>query len=229
MFLSLSGVIGKTQTEVEKSLNNYSLSAGGGFQKENLKNEHTNFCVIKEANANTTVFYPSGYLEWDKSSAFISKELNAPVFSFHIHDGDLWMYVLYFNGEIVDQFNPIPDYWDDEISDKEIESWKGSAEIIKKYIPKVDAESIRKYLVRWDLNNEGEKAYDNDQFTNEDWQFIDFMNKIGLPYPIDDAGNAAGPVYRLWTKELKSVPVEISKPITESKAEPAKNWWEFWK
>ena len=118
MFLSLSGIIGKTQNEVEQSLLNYTKLAGGGFQKENLQEVHQNFCVVREVNGNTSVLYPSGYLEWDKSSAFISKELNTTVFSFHIHDADLWMYVLYFNGEIVDQFNPIPDYWDDEISDE---------------------------------------------------------------------------------------------------------------
>ncbi len=35
-------------------------------------------------NNNTTIFYPYAYLEWDKSSEFISGELNAPVFSFHV-------------------------------------------------------------------------------------------------------------------------------------------------
>ena len=203
MFLSLSGIIGKTQSDVERSLTNYTKFAGGGFQKESLKNEHNNFCVIKETNGNTTIFYPSGYLEWDKSSEFISKELNAPVFSFHIHDGDLWMYVFYVNGKIVDQFNPIPDYWDENINQEEIDSWKGNAETVEEYVPKLKSESIRKYLLRWDLDKEGQKAYDGDQFMNEDWQIIDFMNKISLPYPLDDNGNPLGTVYRLWTKELK--------------------------
>jgi len=60
-------------------------------------------------------------LEWDESSAFLSRELQAPVFSFHIHDGDLWMYILHVNGLAVDQFNPVPDYWDDQISSEEID------------------------------------------------------------------------------------------------------------
>lgn len=217
MFLSLSGVIGKTQNEVEQSLASYAEFAGGGFQKENLRNEHDNFCVIKEANGNTTILYPSGYLEWDKSSEFISKELKAPVFSFHVHDGDLWMYILYSDGAVVDQFNPIPDYWDENVSQEEIDNWKGCATIIAKYIPNVKPVSIEKYLVRWDLDEEGQKAYEDDVFTNEDWQLIDFMNKIGLTYPLDDNYNPLGVIYRLWTRELKS----------DSKHVPSKKWWKF--
>ena len=218
MFLSLSGVVGKTQRQVEQSLTNYAKFSGGGLQKETLSNNDNNFCVIKEANNNTTVFYPSGYLEWNKSSQFISKELNAPVFSFHIHDGDLWMYILYFNGEIVDQFNPVPDYWDEDISQEEIASWKGNAEMVAKYIPRITRETIQKYLVRWDLDKEGPKAYDHDQFCCEDWQLIDFMNKIGLSYPLDDNGNPVGSIYKLWTKELQLV----------SKHTTSKKWWKFW-
>ncbi len=110
MFLSMSGVIGKTKNEVKLSLAKYAGSVGGTFLKENLSIRDSNCCVIEEANGNTTILYPDDFLEWDNSSKFISKDLNAPVFSFHIHDGDLWMYILFVDGINVDQFNPIPDY-----------------------------------------------------------------------------------------------------------------------
>jgi len=207
MFLSLTSVIGKTQNEVEKSLTNYANSVGGGLEKENLSVENDNCCVIEEANGNTTVFNPYAYLEWDKSSEFISKDLNAPVFSFHIHDGDLWMYVLFVNGEVVDQFNPIPDYWDENIDEEEIESWKGNTAVVTKYITNVKKEDIERYLIRWDLEAEvNEKAYPNDEFTNEDWQLLDFMKRLELPYPLDDNGNPKGQIYKLWTKELPLKP-----------------------
>lgn len=218
LFLSLSGVIGKSQNEVETSLANYAKLAGGGFQRETVPNEHRNLCVLKESNGNTSVFYPAYYLEWDKSSEYISKELNAPVFSFHIHDGDLWMYVLYFNGEIVDQFNPTPDYWNDGISQQEIDAWKGNAAIIEKYVPGVKSESVQNYLSRWDLDEKNKKAYENDQFVNEDWQLIDFMKKVGLAIPIDDDGNPLGTVYKFWTKELNQPLNQVSP----------KKWWKFW-
>jgi hypothetical protein len=205
MFLSLTSVVGKTQNEVVNSLTNYAKSVGGGLKKENLSIDNDNCCVIEEAIGNTTIFNPYAYLEWDKSSEFISKDLNAPVFSFHIHDGDLWMYVFFVNGEIVDQFNPIPDYWDDSISVEEIESWKGDASILVKYLNNVKQLNIEKYLVRWDLESEENgKAYVDDEFTNEDWQLLDFMKRIGLPYPLDENGNPKGQIYKLWTKELPS-------------------------
>lgn len=116
-------------------MTNYANSVGGGIQQDNtLNSDNDNCCIIDEANGNTTIFYPDGYLEWDDSSEFISRELNATVFSLHIHDGDLWMYLLYNNGKVVDQFNPVPDYWDENITDEEIESWKGNASIVTNYV-----------------------------------------------------------------------------------------------
>jgi hypothetical protein len=107
-FLAISSIIGKTKNEVITSLTNYAISVNGGLQEEsNIDSSTDNCCIIDEENGNVSVFYPNGYLEWDDSSAYLSKELNATVFSFHIHDGDFWMYVLYNNGQIIDQFNPI--------------------------------------------------------------------------------------------------------------------------
>ena len=183
LFLSLSGVIGRTKDEVLTSLTNYANSVDGGLSEENLTTDNEHCCVIEEINGNTTILYPNGYIEWDASSEFISKELMTSVFSFHIHDGDLWMYILYANGIVIDQFNPIPDYWTDEISENEIQSWKGDASIITKQIPNLESKDIEKYLVRWDFDNEDEeKAYPTDEFIKEDWQLVDFMRKVGFSH-----------------------------------------------
>jgi Asp-tRNA(Asn)/Glu-tRNA(Gln) amidotransferase C subunit len=232
MFLSLTSVIGKTQNEVVHSLTNYAKSVGGGLEKESLSIDNENCCVIEDGNGNTTIFNPYAYLEWDKSSEFISKDLNAPVFSFHIHDGDLWMYVFFVNGVTVDQFNPIPDYWDENISEEEIESWKGNAAIIVKYLSNVNQVDIEKYLIRWDLDaEETEKTYPDDEFTNEDWQLLDFMKKLRLPYPLDDNGTPKGQVYKLWTNELR-IKIQPSSANANKPTETADNakkpWWKFW-
>jgi hypothetical protein len=226
MFLSLSGVIGRTQEQVSNSLANYAKSVNGGLLRAELTTSNKNCCVIKDSNNNTTIFYPYGYLEWDSSSEFISRELMAPVFSFHIHDGDLWMYILYVNGQIVDQFNPIPDYWDDNMTESEIENWKGNASVVAEHIG-LDPNRISKYLSRWDLEaEENQKAYNEDEFVNEDWQLLDFLRKCGLAYPLDVDGNANGQVYKLWTKELSlSVP---SNKNSEDMMNKSKPWWKFW-
>jgi hypothetical protein len=229
MFLSLSGIIGKNQNEVVIGLTNYSKSVNGGLEIDNnLTTDDGNCCVMQEVNANTTILYPSDYLEWDKSSKFLSKELDTPVFSFHIHDGDLWMYILYYKGEIIDQFNPIPDYWE-EINDAEFERWKGNASKIAELISGVDVKDIEKYLVRWDLDaDDTHKAYPDDEFTQEDWQLTDFMKKIGLPYPIDENGKSTGQSYKLWTDELRLKQKSVSNSNINSINNSEKPWWKIW-
>lgn len=108
------------------------------------------------------------------------------------------MYELYKNGDRVDGFNPIPDYWIEEISDEERESYKGNAETVSKYIPSVKPEDIERYLVTWDLEaDEDPKAYPSDEYPQGDeWQMLDFMNKLHLPYPLDGAGKPLGQIYR---------------------------------
>lgn len=221
LFLSMSGVIGKTKEDVEKCLKEFAKKNGGDLLKENLDNENPNFCVLNEKNGNVTVFYPSGFNEFGDVSKYISEKLNCPVFFFHIHDGDLWLYFLYNKGNLVDQFNPIPDYWDDNLSETEIDEQKGNPQIVTELVPNVKKENIANYYVRWDLEAEPFKAYPKDEFTNEDWQVVDFMNKIGLEYPISDNGTALGTVYRFWIPE----PNEKNK---EKKSSTSKKWWKFW-
>lgn len=227
-FLALSGVIGKTHTEVLNALTAYANGAGGGIrQDDTLKYDDDNCCLIEEANGNTTVLYPNWYNEWDDTSESISKQLNATVFSLHIHDGDLWMYVLYNNGKIVDKFNPVPDYWDENLRSNEIKTWKGNASIIAKYVTYVQPKDIKNYLVAWDLDEEeSTKAYSTDEFAKEDWQMLDFMSRLKLPYPLDDNGNANGQAYKLWTqKSLLNPSAKAAAGRTATKAKP---WWKFW-
>jgi len=228
-FLALTSVIGKTKNEVIDSLANYARSVNGGLvQENNIDIETPNCCIVEEENGNTSVFYPDEYLEWDKSSQFISQELNAGVFSFHIHDGDFWMYTFFDKGEEADRFIPIPDYWDENISEEEIKSWKGNARKIASYVPYIKAGDIEKYLVRWDLDDDDpQKAYPTDEFEREDWQLIDFMRKLRLPYPLDDDENPKGDTYRFWTEQLKLETTPTKKAEKQNK-ESGKPWWKFW-
>ena len=201
-FIQLTSVVGKTKNEVESSLKNYAISEGGGLEKEVLSTDDDNFCTICEADHNSTVFYSYAYGKWEQSSKFISKELKAPVFTFHIHDSDLWLYLFFVNGKLVDKFNPIPDYWDDELEDEEIKSWQGNAETISKYL-NIEKSKIEKYLVTWDLDEDEIKAYPTDQYVNEDLQLLDFMKKLKLPYPLNQNEEPIGEVYKFWTKPKK--------------------------
>jgi hypothetical protein len=228
LFLDLMGIIGRNDVDVESSLKNYLNSVSGGLEMSDIDSSHKNFCVIESKNDNTTIFYPAYFTDWYACSQFISKDLSTTVFSCHIHDGDLWMYTMYVNGEIKDRFCPIPDYWDENISQEEIESWSGNAGILAQYIPGLKTENIEKYLVKWDLDKDEQKAYPDDEFTNCDWQLVDFLRKLNLPYPMDNEEDARGKIFKMWTKDLpldeKPIPRDgyIVGPATE------KPWWKLW-
>jgi len=204
IFLSLSGVINKNSEEVEASVRQFTEMVKGGFQRASLPDDHPNLSVMGQHLNNTTIVYPNYFEEWDAASAFLSKDLKTSVFSFHIHDEDLWMFELFHHGERVAQFNPLPDYWEEDLSEEELEAWRGDAQAVSQFVTGVDPASLEKYFVRWDWEDEGEvKAYPSDEFGYGDcWQLVDFMEKVGLVYPIDEQGNLLGKKYKLWTSQL---------------------------
>ena len=200
LFLSMSGVIGSNHIEVESALRRFCDEKNGEFVKESLTTEDDCCLTICQAVGGVTVLYPAEFYDWDESSQFFSMETGKPAFSFHIHDGDLWMFVLYQEGKVVDQFNPIPEYWKD-VDAKERQSWRGNAIEVAKRVPKLSPESISKYLIPWDdeilESSERMKAYPDDKFYyGDDWQLTDFMKRLGLVYPLDDKGTPLGPTYR---------------------------------
>ena len=144
-----------------------------------------------------TIMYPGEFYDWDDASGFLSKALGVPVISLHIHDGDLWMYILYRDGEAIDQFNPIPDYWSEDLSDEERSSWTGDAGVVCENWEGVVRVAIEKYLVTWNLDDDKPgMAYDDDEFPIGDcWQVVDFMRKLGLTYPVDETIGAVGETY----------------------------------
>jgi len=203
LFLALSGVIGAEATDVKNALSDFAQSQNGGLELAEGSTDDPNIGVISRNSPNTTVVYPYEFFEWDDASKFLSEKLGRPVFSLHIHDEDLWMFVLFLNGKEIDWFNPVPEYWEDDLPIEEKKRWKGNASLIAEIIPSVNIDAIAKYLVEWNLDDEDpKKAYTDDEFTNCDcWQMCDFMKKIGLEYPIGNDGSIHGDTFRFWIKE----------------------------
>jgi hypothetical protein len=208
LFLSMSGIIDGSAEIVVDALRAYAKANEGSLEEAELTTQDDNCLVISAGTGGTTALYPGDFLGWDSASQFLSQRLRKPVFSFHIHDGDLWMYGLYDKGNAVDQFNPIPDYWQ-ELEEGERLAWQGNASEVAKRVPGLAPEQISKYLVEWGdevfESGERKKAYPTDQFYyGDDWQLVDFMNKLRLDYPVDDRGAAHGVTYR-FKCELKDV------------------------
>jgi hypothetical protein len=204
LFLSMSGVVGGDEDSVLDGLRAYAEEDGGSLEDAILTPQDDGCLVLSEGVGGVSVLYPSDFFDWDSAAEFLSRRLKRPVFSFHIHDGDLWMYLLYENGDVVDQFNPIPDYWQ-ELEDEERRSWQGNAAEVARRVPGLVSEQISRYLVHWGDDvfegRERKKAYPADQFYyGDDWQLVDFLGKLGLDYPIDDRGAAHGVTYRFECK-----------------------------
>jgi hypothetical protein len=208
LFLSLSRVVGGSKEAVIAALRTYAEDYAGSLEEEELTFEDDGCLAVSEGTGGGTVLYPADFFDWNDAAQHLSKRLGKPVFSFHIHDGDLWMYLFYDNGEVVDQFNPLPDYWQ-ELEDDERRSWKGNATEVARRVPGLAPEQIAAYLVQWGdevLEASGrKKAYATDRFYyGDDWQLLDFMDKLGLDYPLDDQGALHGVTFRFQCKSGES-------------------------
>ena len=206
LFLAMSGIVGAKKQAVEHALSSFVRTRDGAFRRTTRSTEEPNTLVLLDHESKCSVLYPWGFLEWDEASRHLSSELSAPVFSFHIHDEDLWMFVLFDRGEPVAQFNPLPEYWDDGISDDEKASWAGDAAKIATHVPGVTADAIGPYLRHWDFDDEHPgKAFPDDQFHFQDcWQMCDFLKRVGLTYPLDDTGRAIGETYEFVVPERET-------------------------
>ena len=206
-FLMMSGVAQADQGQVENALGNFATQRSGiltPLTADETMDENELLLIAESEQGNATVFYPASFGSWDDASQYLSATLQKSVFSLHVHDSDLWMYILFVNGQEVDRFNPVPDYWE-ELPEKELDSWAGDAVLVSQYWPNVNAEQVANYMVRWELDDDeeyGAKAFPEDEYgVGEDWQIVDFMAKVSLVFPMDGQGNQFGTKYRFKVKE----------------------------
>jgi hypothetical protein len=236
LFLSASGVLSPDGNAVRDAIASYVATTGGTFEPRAGTTNDRNIGVMQTSKSTTTVLYPEGFSDWDELSKFLSLELKKPVFSFHIHDGDLWMLVAFKDGKEVAWFNPIPDYWE-PIDDDERHRWAGNAQTVASLVPGLDAASIERYFVPWaeDVLAAEQKSYDDDEFAiGVDWQLTDFMRRLGFVYPLDDTGNPTGETFYLKIRRKRQQPADVEPPTSEPEApsaptkSPTKPWWKFW-
>lgn len=206
LFLAMSGVANTSPGAVVAALAAYAAERGGEFDAlaDKRDRDPDGKLVLRNCGGGkVVVLYPDDFLGWDDAAKYLSKKLAAPVFSFHIHDGDFWMYTLFDRGRRLDQFNPVPDYWE-ELTDREARRWAGDAGAVRKHWPGVTESQIRNYLVRWPLEDDDDgggpdppgPAYPDDEYeTGEDWQLLDFMRRLGLNYPVSASGRALGDLF----------------------------------
>jgi hypothetical protein len=236
LFLSASGVLSPNGKAVRDAIASYVLSTGGTFEPREGATNDRNIGVIQSTESTTTVLYPDGFTDWDALSKFLSLELNKPAFSFHIHDGDLWMFVAFQDGKEVAWFNPIPDYWE-QIDDAERNRWAGNPQSVALLVPGLVAASIERYFVPWtdEILAAEQKSYDDDEFPiGVDWQLSDFMRRLSMVYPLDASGTPTGETFYLKVRRQRAAsgaaitsPPQPESPSPQQKPSP-RPWWQFW-
>lgn len=221
LFLSAAGIAGATPDDAERVLRDYATSRNGRFAPcGDGGSERDTLVMAERGGGKVSIVFPSEFYEWDEASAAMSAALDSPVFSFHIHDGDLWMYRLFVDGAEVDRFNPLPEYWG-ELDESERRSWAGSADLIARYWDGVSPARVARYLVPWDPSQTVRaKAYPDDEYAiGQDWQLVDFMKSLGLSWP-----EGADTVHRrTFLFQMPERPDARTVP-----AAPRRPWWRLW-
>lgn len=137
-------------------------------------------CQYIENAKGVSILFNEHCIGYDSLAKAVSGESGKAILLLYIYDGDYWGYWLYDKGEVIDEFNPMPDYFED-ISEEKLQKLKGNADSIANYF-QVEKASIEKYLVRWSEETMDQKAYEDDEFGYGDWQMADFMRRLGFPY-----------------------------------------------
>lgn len=113
----------------------------------------------------------------------LSLKTDSPLLFLYIYDGDFWGYTLYHNGEEIDDFSTMPDYFIK--NGNKTRNSQEHVSLIAKYFD-VDEDEIKNYLVAWTdeiLQEKESGAYPDDMFTYGNcWQMTDFMEKLGFSF-----------------------------------------------
>lgn len=91
--------------------------------------------------------YPEGTrTDLDKLAKQLSKQLSCGVFSWNVHDDDIFYYTLFEDGKRRDEFNSIPDYFD-PVSKAERNRLRGKQEALVTYcLPGIGAPQVQEVL-----------------------------------------------------------------------------------
>lgn len=178
LFLETAVILDSTEDEVRAALSE--LESRNGQNGMQLKAAD---CEVIEQNGGVSVRFNEYCAGYTPLAQALSARLNRLVLFLYIYDDDFWGYFCCENGELLDEFTPMPDYFEG-ITEAERQRMSGSSALLSKRfrVPEAD---IAGYLIPWDAGiwEEGRKAYETDTYNAGDcWQITDFMDKLGYPY-----------------------------------------------
>lgn len=151
-------------------------------------------CICSAVKEGVMVLFNDDFCGYESAAAQLSLKTALPLLLVYIYDGDFWGYYFYQNGNKLDEFCTMPDYFVEDEEEADAEKM-GDASVLAAYFG-VAAADIQNYLVAWTdemLDGETEEnAYAEDEAAYGDcWQAADFMRRLGYPYADEPAGQKA--------------------------------------
>lgn len=154
--------------------------------------------VFAPVNGWTVVLWPA-YFSDVPAAQSVSRVLGVLASTVHIHDGDYWGHTLLRDGQVVDRFASMPDYFTDDPDEVAAlaRTWAGNPTVVAEAVGRPVAD-VAPYLVPVALDGDEDddelyeepdglgKALPDDAFDLDDpWVFVDFWRRLGITYPQD--------------------------------------------
>jgi hypothetical protein len=79
-------------------------------------------------------------------TVMLSERLKTQAIGFLVHDSDVLLYTLAENAKLLDEYNSWPDYFDEELNDKEFRRLQGKPEVLARLKPGVEPAEVRAVL-----------------------------------------------------------------------------------
>lgn len=162
-------------------------------------------CFFHAYEGGTGVLFNDNTIGYDTLADALSRKAACAVLLLYIYDDDFWGYYFYENGQELDQFSPVPDYFDEQAMPPA--RYAGNPARIAKYFG-VKEEEIKNYYMPWrrtkeekaqghtDEADSDQTAYPQDEHCYGDcWQIADFMEKLGCPWEAFDEEGAADSIF----------------------------------
>lgn len=144
-----------------------------------------NECAYQAAERGLTVQLNDHCAGYEEIPQTLSQALDTTALLCYIYDDDFWGYFLYQNGQELDVFQAMPDYFEEPSPQKRARLAGNSAVLSQAF--GVDASRVEQYLQTWTEeiveSEEEQRAYPEDEACIGDcWQMTDFMAALGYPY-----------------------------------------------
>lgn len=157
---------------------------------------------------------PQDIKELGRLAKGLSSKLKSAVFSFMVHDSDIFVYLLYENGKLIDQFDSNPDYFG-PVTNAHRKKWIGHSEKLLKYALRgTTAETIKKLLAKPQLV-EDERAVEFAQLFGIDQH----RSRLGFKYAKEESSD-----YEIiYGRKHSARDAELAEAVSKHDLAKAKN------